>query len=104
MFTDQETSSLPPISAVGAFVKGFLIRLCYGSLALPFLVILKPALFGERRGALIGGFALYLLVCLAGGIYDVSTRATRRVRYFTMPSLVSILLMVVLLIALCLIR
>jgi len=100
MLTESETTRLPPISTLGAFVKGFLIRLLYGSLAVPFLAWLHPEFLGEAWLRLLTTFALFSMICVAGGIYDASTRDTRRIRLFQRPSLLSVVYLVFLVVVL----
>lgn len=104
MLASQGNPGIPPISSGGAFIKGFLLRLVYGSLALPLLVLIRPDFLGENRIALIGGCAFYLIICIAGGIYDASTRQTRILRLFERPGLGSIVGLVIILLALWLNR
>ena len=61
----------------GAFVWGVLLRAFFGSLALPLVWVFRPDLFGERRGTLIVGLSVYLLVCLAGGANDSVKASTK---------------------------
>ena len=62
---------------VGAFIWGVLLRLFYGSLALPVVWLLRPDLLNERRGTLLVALSVYLLVCLAGGAHDAVQVSTR---------------------------
>jgi len=91
-------------SSVSVFFLGFFIRLLYGSLALPFLALIRPDLFGEKYMAMVFAVSFFLLVCLAGGAYDVATRQTREIRLFQKPRLVDIVIFAAMVVALLLNR
>lgn len=82
MDAKSQITDLPSFSASSTFVKGFLLRLLYGSLAVPFLVWVHPEFLGKALFNLLTVYAAYTGLCLAGGLYDVSTCDTRRVQLF----------------------
>jgi hypothetical protein len=57
------------------FVRGFLVRLVYGLLGFLILFAIRSDLMTrENLGGAVWGVAIYLCVCLFGGIYDSSIR------------------------------
>ena len=70
---------------VSLFVRGFLLRLVYGALAIPILLIIRPDLFHEHRDALSFAAYAYLVVCGLGGAYDAYTRHRRRFTLWGKP-------------------
>lgn len=79
--------SQSPVSEdpVSLLVRGFLIRLVYGSLAIPILLIVRPDLFHEHRDALTFAAYAYLVVCALGGAYDAYRRRRRRFTLWGKP-------------------
>jgi hypothetical protein len=84
------------------FVKGFLLRLLYGAIGLPLICMIRPDFLDERkREALTFAASAYLVVCLAGAIYDAvlgprqreSGRGTRLVRNLVLMALLVALLL-----------
>lgn len=81
MEKSDHNTALEPSFVTVTFFRGFFIRLVYGSLALPFIALVRPDFFGERFGFFSISFAVYLIICVAGGFYDVETREQRRTEF-----------------------
>jgi len=95
MIAEDEISTLPPTTAARAFFRGFLIRLLYGSPALPIMLLIRPDWLRENsRILLLGALPFYLFICLAGGAYDATSGNSRRIRLFQKPRMFDILLLV----------
>ncbi|GEM_PF-852140 len=93
---DKSENSIPlePSNPTVTFFRGFFIRLFYGSLALPFIALVRPDFFGELFGLFSTSFAFYLIICVAGGFYDVETRERRKTEFklFVKPTVKDVLL------------
>lgn len=85
----QETDS-----NIAIFLRGFFIRLLYGSFAIPVLILIRPGFFGENASALILGLCFYLVVCIGGGAYDVSTKQKRKIKLWEKPRIIDVLAMI----------
>lgn len=93
---DKSENSIPlePSNPTVTFFRGFFIRLFYGSLALPFIALVRPDFFGELFGLFSISFAVYLIVCIAGGFYDVESSERRKTEFklFVKPTVKDVLL------------
>ena len=80
---DKSENSIPlePSNPTATFFRGFFIRFFYGSPALPFIALVRPDFLGELFGLFSISFAIYLIVCIAGGFYDVETRERRKTEF-----------------------
>jgi hypothetical protein len=89
MNTEHTRSKQLPTFVDNAFLRGFLLRLLYGSFALPILALIAPSLFGEQLHILPGTLACYLAICVAGGVHDTAHGIRRG---FQMPRRVDLLI------------
>jgi len=78
MGSEGEASTASGAPARDALLRGFLIRLLYGTLGVAVVVVIRPDFLGQNLHLLVGTAAAYLLVCLAGAAFDASgTKGSR---------------------------
>ena len=80
------------------FLRGFFIRLLYGSLVVPVYFLIRPGVFREEnlRG-LFFALCAYLLICTAGGAYDVANK--RKIKLWQRPRIRDVLLLTLVFVA-----
>jgi hypothetical protein len=91
MNVESQPASQEIGSSISLFLRGFFIRLLYGSLGIPILFIFRPEFFSENTFPLVYGLCIYSAVCIAGGIYDVSTRQKRRIKLWEKPRMIDVI-------------
>jgi hypothetical protein len=90
MTVEDKASTSRRRTALSFFFRGFLIRLLYGALGVPFVTLMALVwqnFFGKEfpLGGLLLGVVMCLLVCVAGGVLDAATGKKRKIRLFHGP-------------------
>ena len=104
MSTDDQQDSQSVGSSIAIFFRGFFIRLLYGSLAIPILLLVRPDFITEDASPLVFGSCAYLVVCVLGGAYDAATKQTRKLKLWGKPKLRDVILLILLIVSLLLVR
>jgi len=61
------------------FLNGFFLRLIYGLAAMGVMALIRPDLVTERYEATLFCLSAYMVVCILGGLYDMSSRKYHRI-------------------------
>ena len=89
-----------PVSSPRLFARGFLVRLAYGLLAIPLILLLqRPGFIG-----LAIGVSIYLLVCLFGGMIDAVSGRRVEFNLLQKPTRLDMAILILLLVGFLLMR
>jgi len=56
------------------FINGFLLRLIYGLCGIGIIALIKPSFLAKNRSDILIAMLVYLFVCIAGGVCDLSKK------------------------------
>jgi hypothetical protein len=79
------------------FINGFLIRLIYGFSGIGIIAVIRPNFFAEHHSEILIAMLTYLFVCIAGGIYDLSTRRLSQFTCFKKKEIIYLIIFILLL-------
>ncbi len=76
------------------FINGFLLRLIYGLCGIGIIALIKPNFLAENHSDILIAILVYLFVCIAGGVYDLSRRRLSQFACFKKKEIIYLIIFV----------